>query len=152
MLGEEEAHKAGLERWVFFFWRGPFSFAVGAWVELIFAFAFASIALPEVPSPTLPSTPELERKRSPDPVFEPYTDEPPELDDGGILLQQRQIIQGPLPIHPPLCFLCADMLTRTVSPSCCCLFFGGLENRPGRTSRSTVVVYLQTTPYIASDQ
>ncbi|KAF8546865.1 hypothetical protein OG21DRAFT_1490748 [Imleria badia] len=67
MLGEEEAEKAGL----------------------------TSIAPPEAPSPTLPATPE--RKHSPEPAFEPYTDEPDsephELDEGGILLQQRHIIQ-----------------------------------------------------------
>ena len=56
-----------------------------------------SIPPPETPSPTLPATPE--RKHSTEPTFEPYTDDPHpdshELDDGGILLQQRQIIDGP---------------------------------------------------------
>ena len=58
-----------------------------------------SIALPEAPSPTPPATPE--RKRSLEPAtFQPYTDDPDpcELDEGGMLLQQRQIIQGPF--HP----------------------------------------------------
>ncbi|KAG6376727.1 RNA polymerase I-associated factor PAF67-domain-containing protein [Boletus reticuloceps] len=72
MLGEEEAEKAGL----------------------------ASIVPLEVPSPTLPPTPQ--RKHSLSPAFEPYTDEPfesdPESDahalrEGDILLQQRHIVQ-----------------------------------------------------------
>ncbi|KAF8132321.1 hypothetical protein EV363DRAFT_1327646 [Boletus edulis] len=72
MLGEEEAKKAGL----------------------------ASIVPLEVPSPTLPPTPQ--RKHSLSPAFEPYTDDPSEPDpeydahalrEGDILLQQRQIVQ-----------------------------------------------------------
>ncbi|KAI6000855.1 syntaxin-like protein [Pisolithus albus] len=68
MLGEEEARKAGLE----------------------------CIPLPTPPSPPSPTSPCFgERKMSPEPVYEPYTDDPdsaPALDEGGILLQQRQIM------------------------------------------------------------
>ncbi|KAI6129314.1 syntaxin-like protein [Pisolithus croceorrhizus] len=68
MLGEEEARRADLE----------------------------SIPLPTPPSPPSPTSPSFgERKMSPEPVYEPYTDEPDSaqgLDEGGILLQQRRII------------------------------------------------------------
>ncbi|KAH7890403.1 syntaxin-like protein [Phlebopus sp. FC_14] len=68
MLGEQEANSAGL------------------W----------SIPIPSPPSPTLPPSPPLhERKASPEPLYERYTDDPEspaELDEGGILLQQRQVM------------------------------------------------------------
>ncbi|KAI6130958.1 syntaxin-like protein [Pisolithus croceorrhizus] len=68
MLGEEEARRADLE----------------------------SIPLPTPPSPPSPTSPSFgEGKMSPEPVYEPYTDDPdsaPGLDEGGILLQQRRII------------------------------------------------------------
>ena len=102
MLGEEEAEKAGLTRCVcspWFIWTFPFR---------IHAHGDAardpcSIALPEAPSPTPPSsTPDRERKRSLEPAtFQPYTDDPDpdpyEQNEDGMLLQQRQIIQGPSP-------------------------------------------------------
>jgi len=70
MLGEDEAVKAGLD----------------------------GIPLPDVPSPTLPPTPIRKPSLEPDvEVLEPYRDEPressPPVDEGGILLQQRDIIQ-----------------------------------------------------------
>ncbi|KAL4063670.1 hypothetical protein J3A83DRAFT_4283986 [Scleroderma citrinum] len=69
MLGVEEAEAAGLE----------------------------SIPLPVPPSPSSPPLPPLgEWKTSPEPQFEPYTDEPNpdgELDEGGILLQQRRMME-----------------------------------------------------------
>ncbi|KAI6032644.1 syntaxin-like protein [Pisolithus orientalis] len=68
MLGEEEAKRANLE----------------------------SIPPPAPPSPSLPSSPSFgERKMSPEPLYEPYTDDPdpePALGECGILLQQRRII------------------------------------------------------------
>ncbi|KAI6044545.1 syntaxin-like protein [Pisolithus marmoratus] len=68
MLGEEEAKRADLE----------------------------SIPLPTPPSPSLPSSPSFgERKTSPEPLYEPYSDDPdsaPALEEGGILLQQRRIM------------------------------------------------------------
>ncbi|KAF9223201.1 hypothetical protein BS17DRAFT_782544 [Gyrodon lividus] len=57
-----------------------------------------SIPIPTPPSPTPPaSLMRHERKISPEPVYEPYTDDPdpaPELDEGGILLQQRHIMEA----------------------------------------------------------
>ena len=112
MLGEEEAEKAGLTRYAF-----PLSHVPRVDRPLDVSLCFFpcrstahdnlySIVLPEVSSPTLPATPE--RKHSPDPAFEPYTDEPDSephaLDEGGILLQQRHIIQGPSPSFPPFSF------------------------------------------------
>lgn len=95
-----------------------------------------SIAPPEPPSLTLPAT--TERKYSPEP-FEPYTDEPPldphELDEGGILLQQRHVIQGPYRSLVPL------------TPAC-----DSRAHRPRRTSRSSLVVDPSTTSYIVADQ
>lgn len=68
MLGEEEAKRTNLE----------------------------SIPPPAPPSPSLPSSPSFgERKMSPEPLYEPYTDDPdpePALGESGILLQQRRII------------------------------------------------------------
>ncbi|KAG6331618.1 hypothetical protein ID866_7472 [Astraeus odoratus] len=69
MLGEEEARRAGLD----------------------------SVPPPAPLSSSPPSTPSPpERKISPEPPFEPYTDDPDpsELDDGGILLQQRQMMEA----------------------------------------------------------
>lgn len=80
MLGEEEADKAGLERYA--------AFSLSA-TEL----TLHSIPLPASPSPTPPGTPERKSSFEPASVFEPYTDDPP-MDDDGIVLQQRQIIQG----------------------------------------------------------
>ncbi|KIO11560.1 hypothetical protein M404DRAFT_789517 [Pisolithus tinctorius Marx 270] len=68
MLGEEEAKRANLE----------------------------SIPPPAPPPPSSPSSLSFgERKMSPEPLYEPYTDDPdPEaaLGESGILLQQRRII------------------------------------------------------------
>jgi len=61
MLGEEEAHKAGLD----------------------------SIPLPEPPSPSPSPPPTPEPKQSLEPTFEPYTDEP--SDDGILLQQRQMI-------------------------------------------------------------
>ncbi|KAF9234195.1 syntaxin-like protein [Melanogaster broomeanus] len=72
MLGEEEAENAGLE----------------------------SIPIPAPLSPTPPASPlPHEWKISSEPMYEPYTDDPdpaPELDEGGIMLQQRHIMEGAL--------------------------------------------------------
>lgn len=44
-----------------------------------------------------PSPPEPERDYSPEAAYEPYTDDPsPEPGDNGILLQQRQLMDGKL--------------------------------------------------------
>ncbi|KAF8837400.1 hypothetical protein BDN67DRAFT_973032 [Paxillus ammoniavirescens] len=70
MVGDAEAEKAGLQ----------------------------SIPIPVPPSPTPPTSPlRHKRKISPEPMYEPYTDDPdpvPELDEGGILLQQRHIMEA----------------------------------------------------------
>lgn len=49
-----------------------------------------------------PSPPPLpERGLSPEAAYEPYTDEPlPEPDDNGILLQQRQMMDGEPTVAP----------------------------------------------------
>ncbi|KAG9311388.1 hypothetical protein JVU11DRAFT_8497 [Chiua virens] len=52
----------------------------------------AKAGLESIPDPSPPTTP-LERKQSLEPAFEPYTDDPHEMDEGGIVLQQRQIMQ-----------------------------------------------------------
>jgi syntaxin 8 len=49
-----------------------------------------------------PSPPPVtERVPSPEATYEPYTDDPsPDPDENGILLQQRQMMDGKLTINP----------------------------------------------------
>ncbi|KIJ58063.1 hypothetical protein HYDPIDRAFT_103340 [Hydnomerulius pinastri MD-312] len=56
----------------------------------------AGIPIPSPPSPSPPASPlPHERKISPEPMYEPYTDDPvPEMDEGGIMLQQRQLMDA----------------------------------------------------------
>ena len=53
----------------------------------------ASIPPPVLPSPSPPPSPSVGERKSPEP-FEPYTDDPNAMDNGGILLQQRRMMEG----------------------------------------------------------
>jgi syntaxin 8 len=90
MLGEEEAEKVGLHPCV---------------VPPVIA--NAHLISFRIPAPMSPSPPPLpERDISPYPTYEPYTDDPsPEPDENGILLQQRQMMDGEFAVKTLLVIL-----------------------------------------------